>query len=72
MQVRLDAANAALLPDERAPLITAVNQYMYDNHYWIPMFVLPKLYATSERVGEWPLIPGHLRVHNLEFLMVNQ
>ena len=71
MQVRLDAANAALLPEERAPLITAVNQYMYDNHYWVPMFVLPKLYATSVRVDNWPLIPGHLRVHNLEFLTVN-
>ena len=72
LQVKLDAANAALLPEERAPLITVVNQHMYDGHYWVPMFVLPKLYAASERVDEWPLIPGHLRVHNLEFLTVKQ
>ena len=72
LEVRLDAANAALLPEDREGPITAINQYMYDGHYWIPMFVLPKLYAISERVDNWPLIPGHLRVHNLEFLTVKQ
>jgi ABC-type transport system substrate-binding protein len=68
LEPMLDKANAGLTSEQRKDPIIAINKYFRDNHYWVPMFVLPKMYATSQRIDKWPLVSGHLRVHNIEYM----
>jgi peptide/nickel transport system substrate-binding protein len=52
----------------RDPLIISANKYMYDGYRMIPLFVLPKVWAVSERVDEWPFIAGILEINNFEYM----
>ncbi len=52
---------------KRAALHRKLGQYIYDNYLEIPMGLKNGLYAVSDRVGDFPLVPGRVTSSYLVF-----
>jgi peptide/nickel transport system substrate-binding protein len=52
---------------KRATLHRELGQYIYDNYLAIPLGQKNALYAVSDRIGDYPMVPGRISSANLVF-----
>jgi peptide/nickel transport system substrate-binding protein len=45
-----------------------VFSFAYREFCTVPIAIVPVLYAVSDRIGDWPLQPGHPWFHNYQFI----
>jgi peptide/nickel transport system substrate-binding protein len=67
----MDAAMSELDAGKREKLMNAMGDYVYKGRLAIPVAYLPRLFATSSKIKDWPLSPaGAWVTTNLEFLTI--
>jgi len=59
--------------EKRNKLSRQWGQYAYDNYLVVPLCGKGKLWALSDRVGEWPLVPGvSFTAHQLDYVTLKR
>jgi len=68
----MDAAMVELDPTKREKIMNEMGDYVYKGRLAIPISYVPRIFAASSKIKEWPLSPAGAYVAcNLEYLVLN-